>query len=122
VIALGDRMDERLEKALEFSNYTVTLNTQIRLLEEKFNENIIYYYNGGQFTALEGRITFCLAMLGAGHEEIVLLDDNKTPIQVTDLEEFTDELTDRYFSATNEYQTGYNEIRKNRSIKGIIEL
>lgn len=115
-------MDERLKKALEFSNYTLTLNTQLRLLEEKFNENIIYYFGGGQFAATEGRITFCLAMLNKGHDELIMLDDNRTPIEVSNLQEFTDELTDRYFSATNEYQTGYNEIRKNRNIEGIVKL
>lgn len=115
-------MDERLEKALNFSNYTVTLNNQIRLLKEKFNENIIYYYAGGQFTASEERITFCITMQTKDCSEIILLDDNKTPIEITNLAEFTDELTDKYFSATNEFQTSYNEIRKNRSIEGITNL
>ena len=43
-------MDERLKKALDFSNYMVTLNNQKRVLKEKFFENRIYYYNGGQFS------------------------------------------------------------------------
>ena len=30
-------MDEALEKAIEFSNFTVTLNTQKRILYEKYN-------------------------------------------------------------------------------------
>ena len=31
-------MDERLEKALEFSNYMITLNNQRNLIQEKFQE------------------------------------------------------------------------------------
>ncbi len=31
-------MDERLEKALDFSNYMVTLNNQKRLLAEQFDQ------------------------------------------------------------------------------------
>ena len=33
-------MDERLEKALDFSNYMLTLNNQKRLLAEKYQEAI----------------------------------------------------------------------------------
>ena len=31
-------MDERLSKALEFSNYMVTLNNQKRILKEKYSD------------------------------------------------------------------------------------
>jgi len=51
-------MDKRLEKALEFSNYMVTLNNQKRILKEKFRENIVHYHNGGQFTVTQDLITF----------------------------------------------------------------
>ena len=44
-------MEESLEKALEFSNYSVTLNNQKRILSEKYQENLIIYYLGGTFTA-----------------------------------------------------------------------
>jgi len=43
-------MDERLEKALEFSNFMVTLNNQKRILQEKYEQDIIYYIDGCQFT------------------------------------------------------------------------
>ena len=39
-------MDERLEKALDFGNYSVTLNNQKRLLKEKFYDDCIMYQNG----------------------------------------------------------------------------
>ena len=36
-------MDERLKKALDFSNYMVALNNQKRLLTEKYQENLKFY-------------------------------------------------------------------------------
>jgi len=36
-------MDERLEKALDFSNYMLTLNNQKRLLAEKYQEELIHF-------------------------------------------------------------------------------
>ena len=51
-------MDERLSKALDFSNYMVTLNNQKRLLAEKYQENLLHFYNGCQFTASKELINF----------------------------------------------------------------
>ena len=45
----GGFMDPRLEKALDFSNYMITLNNQRNLLHEKFLENCVHYINGGKF-------------------------------------------------------------------------
>ena len=42
-------MDERLEKALEFSNYMTVLNSQKRIIREQYLENCIHYLNGGKF-------------------------------------------------------------------------
>ena len=39
-------MDERLKKALDISNYMVTLNNQKRLLKEKFYENSLAGVHG----------------------------------------------------------------------------
>ena len=51
-------MDQRLEKALDFSNYMVTLNNQKRVLTEQFKQDIIHYYCGGQFTVTQELISF----------------------------------------------------------------
>ena len=37
-------MDEKLSKALDYSNYMVTLNNQKRLLTEKYQEELLYFY------------------------------------------------------------------------------
>ena len=52
-------MDEKLEQALDISNLMVTMNNQKRLLKEKYKENIIHYFNGGQFTVTQQIVSFC---------------------------------------------------------------
>jgi hypothetical protein len=99
----------------------VTLNNQKRAFAEQFQENLIYYYKGGQFTATQERISFCQAMVDNHQEDMVLVDDNQTPILVDDLTEFKNELINTYFSAANKYLTSYNKLRQNRSVKGIID-
>lgn len=115
-------MDERLEKALEFSNYMVTLNNQRRVIHEQFLENCVHYLNGGKFSVNRDLITFCHALLQNHQTETVLIDDNDTPVEVRDLQKFLDDILNIYFTNAYEYLDKYNEIKKNRTVKGLVDL
>jgi hypothetical protein len=115
-------MDERLSKALDFSNYMVTLNNQKRVLKERYREQTVYYYQGGQFTVTKELITFVGMLVEQGNDEdIVLVDDNETPIMVKDLSDFQAEILNTYFTAANEYHAEYEKLRKNRSVEKLVE-
>jgi len=114
-------MDERLEKALDFSNYMITLDNQKRLLKEKYQEDLMYYHNGGTFTATKELITFCSSMESSQQEEIILTDDNNIPIKVT-TQEFLDGIRDTYFQASNKYYVEFDKLISNRTVEGIIDL
>jgi hypothetical protein len=114
-------MDERLEKALDFSNYMITLNNQKRILKEKFREQTIYYYKGSQFTVSKELMTFVNVLVDKGFEEVILIDDNETPTMIGDLVDFNDNIFDVYFSATNSFHAAYEEIRKNRSVEKLTD-
>ena len=113
-------MDERLEKALDFSNYMLTLNNQKRLLSEKYQQDLIYFYNGSQFTITRELITFVNAMINAEQDEVVLTDDNNIPCLVVNLSEFHSEIINKYSIASNEYYTEYANLRKNRSVEKLV--
>ena len=115
-------MDERLEKALEFSNYMVTFNNKKRLLKEKFETDLLYYVRGSQFTITKELITFVGFLVEKGNTtDVVLTDDNDFPIRISDLEDFHDEIIDRYFSAANEYLNEYEALKLNRSVESIVD-
>lgn len=115
-------MDERLEKALEFSNYMVTLNNQRRVIHEQFLETCVHYLNGGKFSVNRELITFCHTMLQSDQTSAILIDDNDTPIEVEDLQKFHDDIMDIYFTTSYEYFNKYNEIKKNRTVEGLVDL
>jgi|TARA_B100000035_G_scaffold87406_1_gene73414 hypothetical protein len=115
-------MDERLEKALDISNYMVTLNNQTRLLKEQYSENLVYYFNGGQFSITQQLVSFCQSLLSLKQQSTILIDDNNIPIEVEDLESFTNSIISTYFEASNRYLTEYNKLKKNRSIESIMDL
>lgn len=115
-------MDERLSKALNFSNFMVTLNNQKRLLKEKFEENLLYFYKGSQFTITKELITFVKLLEDKGIETAVLIDDNNLPVEVDNVIVFLDDILNSYFTASNDYLMEYNKIKKNRNISSLVEL
>jgi len=113
-------MDERLEKALDFSNYMLTLNNQKRLLAEKYQEELIHFYKGSQFTLTRELITFVSAMVSADQDEVVITDDNNIPCMIENLEEFYGEIINKYTVASNSYYTAYAKLKKNRSVEKLV--
>lgn len=115
-------MDERLEKALQFSNYMTTLNNQKRILKEKYFENLLYFSHGCQFTVTKELITFVGMLISNGNDtDIVLTDDNDTPAKIENLNLFYDEILDVYFTASNSYHSEYTMLKKNRTTEKLVE-
>jgi hypothetical protein len=115
-------MDERLSKALEFSNYMVTLNNKKRLLKEKYFEELAYYTGGCQFSVTKELITFVGFLIQNGRDSnIVLTDDNDIPIKIEDLSQFYEDILDVYFAASNGYYAEYEKIKTNRSVEKLVD-
>jgi hypothetical protein len=115
-------MDERLEKALDFSNYMTTLNNQRKIVHERFLENCVHYINGGKFVVTRELINFCHTLMQNHQTSAVLIDDNNTPVEIENLEKFLEDILDIYFTNSYEYLNKYNEIKRQRSVKGLIDL
>ena len=56
-------MDDKLKLALDFSNYMITLDNQKRVLQEKYEQDLIYYFNAGRFTVTQGLVSFVQSLL-----------------------------------------------------------
>jgi hypothetical protein len=116
-------MDERLKKALEFANYRQTFAIQRKTLKEKTEAELTYGYGSGVFKIDRTLLTFVQLLIDQDRaENIPLMDINNTPILVADLEEFRDEIFDRYFSVTYKYLESYNELKRNRSVEKLVDL
>jgi hypothetical protein len=116
-------MDERLKQALDFANYRQTLAIQRKTLKETVEAELTYGYGGGIFKIDRTLLTFVQLLIDQGRtENIPLLDINSTPVLVTNLEEFKNEIFDRYFSATFKYLESYNKLKASRSIEKLVDL
>ena len=116
-------MDERLQKALDFSNYRQTLSIQRKTLKEKINARLTYGCNGGLFKIDQSLITFVQMLIDQDRtENVPLIDINENPILVVNLHAFRDEILDRYFSATYEYLEEYQKIKSSRTVEKLLDL
>ena len=114
-------MDERLEKALEFANFMVTLNNQKRSLKEKYRNDCVFYQSGGTFTITKELITFIKTLVDLDNiNDIVVIDDNELPIRISDLKQFLEDIVNQYFIASNSYYNDYQILKKNRSVEALV--
>jgi hypothetical protein len=116
-------MDDRLQKALDFSKYRQTLAIQRRLLKEKLEAKLTYGYAGGIFHIDRSLISFVQLCIDQGRVSgIPLIDSNENPVLIDDLVKFRDEIFDRYFSASFEYMSEYEVIKKSRTVEKLVDL
>jgi len=116
-------MDERLKQALDFSNYRQTLTAQRKQLKEKIDAKLTYGYNGGIFKIDKSLINFVRLLIDKGRiEEVPLLDSNDNPILVKDMNQFEEEILDRYFTAVYEYYEQHENLKKSRSVEKLLDI
>lgn len=111
-----------LSKALAFANYRATLNIQHAALRAKTENLLSYSINGGTFTIDPTLICFLRACIDRGLKRTILLDIYKNPIQITELDEFYDQIFSRYFEVTNDYLVEYEKLKKARKVHKILDL
>jgi hypothetical protein len=115
-------MDERLKQALEFSNYRQTLSIQTKQLKERINAKLMLGYSNGLFKIDRELITFVQMLIDQERiENVPFLDANGNPVLIDNLENFRDEILDRYFSSLYEYYNEYEKIKKSRSVQTLTD-
>lgn len=110
-------MDDRVKKALNFSNYRISLFNIKENIKLKAESILTYAINGGIFKSNLDLINFTDLLIRQGRNSVVLIDTNGNPIEITDIKSFHEELMDRYFRATNFYHVEYTKLKKARSVK-----
>jgi len=115
-------MDERLEKALEFSNFLETQNNQKRIFLKQYKDNLIHYAYGYKFTVSTQLINLLSVLLETEQEQIVVLDDNEIPVVIDNPKEFMKDIVGVYIFASRKYAKDYDDIRQNRSVEGLTNL
>jgi hypothetical protein len=114
-------VDDLLKKAFDIADRMEILSNQKSILKEEYNQNLEYYIHGGSFTASKELIVFVKTLIDLNNaENVVLVDNNNTPIQIPNLNDFLKEISNCYFSATNEYYTKYTNLVSKRTTESLV--
>ena len=114
-------MDERLENALEFANYRITLGNQKRTLKQRTQVLQTVHYAKGVFYADSKTISFVKTLHDMGKKDAILIDTKENPIQIYNLNEFLETLVSAYTEASNAYKVQAEKIKKARNIKSLMD-
>lgn len=117
---LGTAIDERLTSALERANYQITLNNQKQNARQKLEADLVFATNGGIFKVGPELISFVAALRSMGHDDGVLLDINKNPIEITDLEAFQEDAVEHYYQAMNSFFVEFKKLQKSRKPEALV--
>lgn len=115
-------MDERLKQALDFSNLQHTLYLEKKRLQAKLHQDLELIYNGGRFSVDRNFVVFLNLTEIDSDGSITLLDDTLTPILIQDPVQFQKEVHNTYFRAVNYYRVAFEDLKKKRSAKAIVDL
>lgn len=114
-------MDEIVKRAFDIANYAETFSAQKNILTEEFNQSLIFFQNGGSFFITREFICFVKVLTELSDNVAVLVDDNKTPVEIRDIKQFLEDILSKYNFAVNGYYTKYSAIRSARSIESILD-
>lgn len=115
-------MEDRLQQALAFANYKQTLNNQLQKLKINTESQLMYAEAGGKFTINRELICFFDYLVRIGKTEASVIDDNGSPILISDVKAFLEKITTRYFEVVNDYLHQSGQIKKSRDVKSILDI
>jgi len=113
-------MDEKLEKALEFSKYQQTLQVQKDNLKLRLEHMLITKIENAVFNCNMELINFIQTCILNKCDSIILLDIHNNPVKIKNLDLWVHNLLSVYNESYNEYLENYNNLKKARNVKKVI--
>lgn len=115
-------MDERLERALAFSNYSVTVNNQKANLKNRLHQVQIVHHGGGVFKANHETIAFVKTLIDLENADAIILDSKENTIPIKDLNLFLEKLVTAYKDGIEEYDREMQKLKRSRSVNKIMDM
>lgn len=107
-------MDEKIKKAFQIAEHMTSFAVQKQILKEEYFQHLLHFYNGGSFLITKELINFVKTLQDLTELNLaVIVDENFTPIEIK-IDEFLEQILSKYFFATNQYYTKFNESKNSQ--------
>lgn len=113
-------IDSRLEDVVSKVNYRITLNNQIENARLKAERGLTYSVNGGIFKISQDLISFTHALISMGQDTAIMMDSNKNPIEIPDLEEFQSNIINQYYETMNALMADIKATKRSRTTESLL--
>lgn len=113
--------DKKLNEALAFANYRLTLQVQRQNIEARVESALLVSFNGAIFKASHTLINF-VALRVIRNEQILVEDNSNNVIAIEDGNAFLKVLLDAYDSALQLKQEEQKRLKSARSTAKIVGL
>lgn len=119
---MEENIDPKLESAIEFSKYRETLQQHLEQLKFKVEQQLVVSENNGIFTVTTQLVSFLHMMKTTDAKSVVLMDDNETPIRISDIPAFLEKCINKYSLVMNYYYSEYEKSRKEQNAVSLFNL
>lgn len=113
--------DKKLNEALAFANYRLTLQVQRQNIEARVEAALLVSYNGAIFKATQTLINF-VALRVTRSESLLVEDNSNNVIAIEDGNQFLKTLLDAYDSAMQLKQDEQKRLKSARTTAKIVGL
>ena len=113
--------DKKLNEALAFANYRLTLQVQRQNIEARVEAALLVSYNGALFKATQQLINF-VALRVVRSEQVLVEDNSSNVITIEEGNNFLKLLLDAYDSAMQLKQDEQKRLKSARSTAKIVGL
>jgi hypothetical protein len=114
-------MDERLEKALDYSNFRMILTTRQKNLKTLMENRLSLSYQGGLFKINKELISLLFVLMASELNEFIFIDSNDIPVLVTDVQDFAKTTMEKYRDALAQYYRDYQKLDQAREIRKVVD-
>jgi len=108
-----------LKEVEQFVNLKTSIQVKKQNAFERVQNKLIFAHDGGVFKADPSLIMFVKSH--DPERDLILLDQNSTPILITDITAFVDQAESCYYEAMNEYYQLYEELKHQRTVKKVMD-
>ena len=108
-----------LKEVEQFVNLKTSIQVKKLNALERAENKLVFAFDGGMFKADHNTINFV-----KNHQperDLILMDQNSTPILISDQQKFLDKAESCYYEAMNEYHQLYEELKKQRTVKKVMD-
>jgi hypothetical protein len=115
-------MDTRLNDALAFANYRLTLQVQRQNIEARINAALLFSFQSAIFKATPELLTYVDFAMRSDNETVFVEDQSSNVIEINDIAGFLVIVFDTYQSALKQKQQEQHRLKSARSTAKIVGL